>query len=319
MASTNEQILEEQVRHSIGLQRLAGGTVKDILALLAKVDTDIVAKMREYEIEGRSEAARRRLQRMLEAVREIIQEGHSELYPRLRDDMFELAKYEAEYQQNLLSSTVPVAIDVIKPSVEQLTAIVTQRPMQGLLLKDWAAGLESDKLKRVEQAINIGFAEGETIDDMVRRVRGTRAKQFRDGVLDISRRNAEAVVRTAVAHTAQSARDDLFAANADLIKAVAWNSTIDNRTCVVAGTMVMTPDGETPIESLTPGDKVIGGSGVIRSVLHTDTKKVSELMRVKLSNGVTILCTPDHMFRTESGNWLPAHMMMSGTKLSAKL
>jgi SPP1 gp7 family putative phage head morphogenesis protein len=85
----------------------------------------------------------------------------------------------------------------------------------------------------VRDSIRIGFVEGETIDQLVRRIRGTRVNQFKDGILEINRRNAEALVRTAVSHTAQSARDDVFAANSDIIKGWRFTATLDSRTSAV--------------------------------------------------------------------------------------
>lgn len=56
-------------------------------------------------------------------------------------------------------------------------------------------------------------------------MRGTRAKGYADGLLDIDRRSAEAVVRIAISHTAEFARDRWYDANDDIIGALAWVST----------------------------------------------------------------------------------------------
>lgn len=60
-------------------------------------------------------------------------------------------------------------------------------------------------------------------------MRGTRAKGYADGLLDIDRRSAEAVVRIAISHTAEFARDRWYDANDDIIGALAWVSTLDSR------------------------------------------------------------------------------------------
>jgi len=77
--------------------------------------------------------------------------------------------------------------------------------------------LEAAAFARVRDAIRQGFVEGQTTDQIVRRIRGTRANQYRDGILEISRRSAESVVRTAINHTANVARQELYKANDDLI------------------------------------------------------------------------------------------------------
>ncbi|MNN47446.1 hypothetical protein D3C81_1618660 [compost metagenome] len=59
---------------------------------------------------------------------------------------------------------------------------------------------------------------------------GTKAEKYADGILQKSRREVEAVVRSAVSSTAETASDKAFEANSDIISHVEWLSTLDNRT-----------------------------------------------------------------------------------------
>src|SRR5690606_7566723 len=68
------------------------------------------------------------------------------------------------------------------------------------------------------------------IDDIVRSIRGTRANKYRDGILQITKRNAEAVARTAVNHTVTASKDELFRANADILAGLRYTATLDGRT-----------------------------------------------------------------------------------------
>jgi SPP1 gp7 family putative phage head morphogenesis protein len=61
-------------------------------------------------------------------------------------------------------------------------------------------------------------------------VRGTRANKFRDGILAMNNRNAEAIVRTSVQHAASVARQQTWEQNSGVVKAVRWVSTLDGRT-----------------------------------------------------------------------------------------
>ncbi|MGT2493119.1 hypothetical protein ACU4GD_28060 [Cupriavidus basilensis] len=57
-----------------------------------------------------------------------------------------------------------------------MLAAALSRPFQGRLLKEWASNIEADRMVRIRDAIRIGFVEGQTTDQIIRRVRGTRAK-----------------------------------------------------------------------------------------------------------------------------------------------
>ncbi len=74
--------------------------------------------------------------------------------------------------------------------------------------------------------------------------------------------------------------------------------------CFITGTMVDTPSGPRPIEKLKAGDMVINACGIGR-VKATQASIAPELVRVKLSGGKTIDCTPEHPFFTRRG-WTKA-------------
>ena len=98
-------------------------------------------------------------------------------------------------------------------------------------MREWVSELDAAKYGRLRNAIRQGVVQGETIEQIVRRVRGTRALNYTDGVMNIGRRGAEAMVRTAVSHTTTAARDALYQVNSDLIDCEQWVGTLDTRTC----------------------------------------------------------------------------------------
>jgi superfamily II DNA or RNA helicase len=74
--------------------------------------------------------------------------------------------------------------------------------------------------------------------------------------------------------------------------------------CFVAGTLVSTPQGKRPIEQLRAGDKVLTSDGVAR-IKRLVRNTAEHLVEVKLGNGKTIRCTPEHPFFTDVG-WVCA-------------
>jgi SPP1 gp7 family putative phage head morphogenesis protein len=245
--AVNDDLLDLAVRHQIGLQRYSTATVRKLIALLNRVDADIVAQMQRFDPEAVTGAwSQKRLEKLLDAVRFVNRDAYNKVNRHLTAELKSLSAYEGIYQANMLRSTLPVMVDVVSPSAEQLYAAVNSRPFQGRVLKDWGNDLEAGAFAKVRDAIRQGFVEGQTTDQIIRRLRGTRANQFRDGVLEINRRSAEAVVRTAINHTANAARQELYKANADLIGSWRFVATLDARTTV--GCAVL--DGKTfPIGS----------------------------------------------------------------------
>jgi SPP1 gp7 family putative phage head morphogenesis protein len=233
MPTLNEQIRDFEIRHAVGVQRLSAGTVKRLIKLLDQADREIVKELlsRIATLEGSFTS--QRLDFLLRALRGINHDAHVMLGLELRKELRNLARYEVVFQQDLFKRVLPVAFDVITPAPAMLDAIVTSRPFQGRFLRQWVRDLEVGTLNRLRGAVQQGMVQAEPIDQIVRRVRGTAAAGFRDGVMQTSRRHAENLVRTAVNHVSNAARETLFSENADLVKGVQWVATLDTRTCEI--------------------------------------------------------------------------------------
>lgn len=230
MASVNEEILDRLTRHSIGLQRLSTATVRKVLALLRRSDTRLVARLLDEDV---STLSRTRMEKLLNDLRRVIDSAYLDATGALQIDLEELAKYEGEFQTDLFKRVIPVKFETVTPAAEQLVAAVNSRPFQGKLLKEVYKELPASTFRQVRDTIRAGFIEGRTTDQIVRELRGTAAQGYKDGILAKTRRDVESVVRTAVNHTANTARDYTYQANDDLVKGVRWNATLDSRTSLV--------------------------------------------------------------------------------------
>jgi SPP1 gp7 family putative phage head morphogenesis protein len=93
--------------------------------------------------------------------------------------------------------------------------------------------MSTNRLARVEKALRIGMVEGQTVDQLVRRIMGTRAGKYKDGILDISRQSARTLALTANSTIANAARKKVYQDNSDLIDKLKWVSTLDSRTSPV--------------------------------------------------------------------------------------
>lgn len=223
----NDEILDAQVRHAIGLQRLSNAEVRKVLALLKRIDSRIIERLSQETL---SELGRARQAKLLKDVRAIIDAVYEDATGQLRLSLDNLARYEQGYQFNLFKDIMGVEISLQRVSEDQLIAAVNSRPFQGRLMAEWFKDLPEATFKRLRDAIRMGIVEGRSIAEMIRDIRGTRAQGYKDGILTITRRHAETTVRTAVNHTANAASERFYARNERLISGVQWLSTLDTRT-----------------------------------------------------------------------------------------
>ncbi len=247
-ATANESILARGIRHAVYLQRYKTTEVNRIVGLLNNsIVPDLVEQLsiqlpKIGEV-GYAAALRKheRYQSMLDGIAGLIQGGVREGGKRLKEDMQALALTEAQWTEVMLRELVPFNIDFALPSTATLKALVTESPINGLTMDAWFDGMSQGTIKKVEQQLSIGLTEGESIDQLIARIRGTKDAGYKDGVMETSRRSAEAIVRTSATHVSAVARETTYAENDDLIDKVQWVSTLDDRTTILCASR----DGQT--------------------------------------------------------------------------
>ncbi|MDX9698634.1 MAG: phage minor head protein [Rhodocyclaceae bacterium] len=263
MPTANEEYRDAALRHQIGLRRYSAGITKRVAQLLEAADADLTERLRLRlaRFEGKPlDFTGERWKALLADIREARAVALQKYKDMVRGELGTLSVMEGEREVGLLTAAVPIEISFAAVAADQLRAIATSRPFQGRLLKDWFKSLEQVDQQRLTQALQLGMANGEPTDDIVRRVVGTRKNNYTDGILSMTRRDAQAVVRTAVNHVSNTARSYVWDANSDVITARIWVSTLDGRTSAVCrardghGTAV----GDNPlpegIQPLKPAD-----------------------------------------------------------------
>jgi len=259
-------LIDAAVDHAIDLVHYSNDVVRRIRALMRNIDTDIATRL-TIALQNVDPASFtvRRLQELMAGVRGLDLELQAKILGEVTPELRKLAEYEYEYQQKLFDHTIHV------PTLEQVHAAATSKPFQGKLLSEWFSELSGTRQRRLGNAISVGFAEGKTVEELVRTIRGRRDQNFKDGILEIDRRDAETVVRTAVSHTAATVREEMYKENDDLFSAEEWVSTLDSRTtptCQIRDGLKYTTNHHDPI-----GHKIPWGAGPGR--IHWGCRSIS--------------------------------------------
>lgn len=235
MPTVNEILQDESIGHAVSLQQYSNGVVRRIISLLNKVDASLAQALAEALDRLPAESFTvERLEALLGSVRALNAQAYASVQDELNQDLQQLAGYETDWQFDLLEKLLPEPVKVRFPlarvSAQQVYAAAMSRPFQGKLLREWARGLEADRLAKIRNAVRVGFVEGKTAAEIVRGIRGTRVNGYADSLLNRSRHDLVAVVNTAISHTAAVARENFYKANDSIIKAEDWTSTLDTKT-----------------------------------------------------------------------------------------
>lgn len=233
--TVNELLADAAVSRAVDLSQYANHVVRRIIATLNRSDGELAARLTvALEQLPASAFTVERLETLLASVRLLNAAAYDAVGAELTAEMRGLVEAEATWQARTMAAALPpqvqASVGVAAVNAEQAYAAALARPFQGRLLAEWAKSIEADRMTRIRDAVRQGYVQQETVAEIVRRIRGTRANGYADGLLEIDRRSAEAVVRTAVSHMAGFTRDRAMEANADIIKAEQWSSTLDLRT-----------------------------------------------------------------------------------------
>lgn len=233
MAATAERLTEIATRHQVMLERVKTGEANQFAAFLREMDRELRTRLARGEM---TEFSRVRAEALILDIERTLTAIYGRFWNELSGRLIEIADYEAGFEARSLADGMDGAYEPVLPAAVAVRAAVMTAPLSvrgadgGKLLEAFVRDWSATEVKRVGGAIRQGFYEGATTSKILQIVRGTRANKYRDGILAVSNRNAEAVVRTAVQHVASVARQETWSANSDIIKGVRWVSTLDSRT-----------------------------------------------------------------------------------------
>lgn len=231
MPTTPPELIEFATRHQVYLERLKTGDVNKTADFLKRIERDISARLAGKDL---TSFTQNRLNRLLKSIRADLTVITGELNSAIAADALNLAKYERDFELKSLGKVVNYEWAI--PTVAQLRAAVFNTPLaiggvnQGDLLKPFLKDVTNRQIKEITGAINAGYYEGASTNQILQNIRGTRANKYRDGILARNSKGLGMMVRTALQHSAQQARQEVWNNNKDIIKGVRWISTLDSRT-----------------------------------------------------------------------------------------
>ena len=258
MTNANTQILDAVTSRALDLQRLTAGQRRDARRFLATLEAELAAQVARFDPSGpaRTATQQARLDKLIAQVRATIKTAYRDESKRLNGELRELADMEAKFAATSINKVVGVELITSEMTRAQLSAIVADVLIEGAPVSEWLSRQAGDTLQRFQDNMRLGVAQGETNAQLVRRVRGGKQNgEVVKGFMDISRRNADTLVRSATQAVSQKSRQSTYEQNESLIKSLQWVSTIDLRTtpeCSTRDGLTYTVDGHEPIGHSLP-------------------------------------------------------------------
>jgi hypothetical protein len=138
-----------------------------------------------------------------------------------------LARHEATATSQAIAT---IGLEAAIPTEAVLRALVNGSIIEGSPAAAWWAKQSDDLAFKFASQVRQGIAQNETLMDIIRRVAGSPRLGI-PGIIEVSRRNAGALVHTSIMQVANDARMAVYQANQDIMKGYRYLSTLDGNIC----------------------------------------------------------------------------------------
>lgn len=306
---------------AVNLLRFEEHLRRRALIELRKLERQLVAQLVEGDPTEpvRTAFQQARLEALLRQARQTIATSYRATRDKIDRELYDLAGDEHGHVKKVINGTVGVDIATVGIGETQLRAIVDNTLIEGAPAREWWAGQSKALAKRFLGEMRQGMLRGESNADLVRRVRGTAT---RPGIMEASRRETAALVRTAVSAVSNGARLQTYQANGDIIRGVQCHATLDGRTSLLCvsrsnscwsletGKALPESPRQEPFPgpppwhfNCLPGDAEVTTSS--RIAVKTSRWYEGDLVVIRTASGLELPATPNHPILTDAG-WIPA-------------
>lgn len=238
------------------LQRMANAQADDSDSVLREAFEEFLGDLVKLDPTAvRLRYRKDRMAKLLARAEEILRPAYSDWLAQQRSALAGIGAHQAESTATHLRAVLGDGKRGTVPSATGLNShyfkrILDSEPFQGATLKEWAAEQKRKTIFRLGQQIKLGVSRGETLGDLVRRVRGRAVGrgQYVGGVLQTTTREAESIVRTAVHEVATHASFGVYEANGDVLEGYTLVVTMDGRTSPTCVNFGMSPERVYPVQ-----------------------------------------------------------------------
>lgn len=232
----NEQYLNQTIRRIVYLESLKQSEINKLTPHIKAIDKLVKEKLLDDELTELT------IKSFNGVVTEIKQGVKAELIA-YTDSVsvtlvdvaadsyaFEAKSIDSAFDGFKLASGIKVA-----EKAKILEKLVKNTPLavkgsEGKTITDLFDELANNESNKYINHIRLARYEGKTNQQIVQMIRGTRKNGYKDGLMEVTARQAKTIVRTTVQHAANQGKIEFANDNADILKGKKVIATLDGRT-----------------------------------------------------------------------------------------
>ena len=217
--SFNQNFHDLIIVRQLLLNRVANNVSSRVEKVYLDIISEIIKKIKQYDTISQS-----KIKTILKDITKVINPD----LDFMSEELTKLANKEVFFIQNKAKAIAGYEIFAIVPTGSIIDRIYNTSLMaagdRAYTIKDWFKGIDKNLLSKIDGAIKLGMMQGETGNEIAKRIKEQGIKTVRD---------AKAIATTSVGHIAHNAREALYNKNSDVIKGWQSQATLDNRTSFI--------------------------------------------------------------------------------------
>lgn len=224
--SLNDQIVAESLDHQEALGSQANDLVASATEILNKYDSRIEHQLERIKVDVSASV----VTDSIVNVKKINAAAYESIEEQLVLDMVSTAEDEVDFQVQLMQGKLPKGISLALLPEGTINRIVELEVINGYRLHGYIDGMRTGRNKRLEQSIRRAASVNQGSTALLKEVMGTKVLHYMDGVLAVSRRSLDQIVRTIQVGVVTNTRTEFYKRNDEIVIGMKWVSTLDKKT-----------------------------------------------------------------------------------------
>jgi|GEM_PF-1463880 phage putative head morphogenesis protein, SPP1 gp7 family len=234
MAQLAQVIADKFLGQQINLLRLSVSEREKVLSMLGGLQARLLSTMdAQIPLPGFGTFTTQRLNALYRLTDTLIKQQYDLIRSRHNDTLIDVSGFQGAQARKLVNAVVGVPLMTVGVPLATMKALINDDLVDGRPAAYWWDQQAATLKTRYRDEIRMGAFAGDTLGQLKQRIRGTKAQNYQDGLMALTSRQADALIRTSLLSVANAARHETFKANDDVLNGQQWLSTLDDRTCEI--------------------------------------------------------------------------------------
>lgn len=231
-----DELLDELTLHALQLQQIANNQDVVLAKFYKNLSDDLLTQVNKYDFANAkgNKLKAKYIRSLMKEGSKSIENSHKLIQQAVRDGLISVGDLETQFAIGSLNKavtgtgTIKIASETLSP--KKISSIADNLIVEGIPQSQvW--GRHSKRVQeKFKDAVRTSWQNNEDIETLSGRIRGTSANKYKDGILNVSKNQANTLARTSISSVSNRTREETYLANSDVIKGVQFLAHLDSNT-----------------------------------------------------------------------------------------